>query len=189
AALNLIPSSVVSGCALAPTYTCFQSSVSEAPRRSPTDFQICLGRPWRSPTPSFHSSVACPIPSFPLLFSGAPRRSPEPDFPLWSQGAPWRALHLVSIFCLGVRPGAALHVIFSSSVPGAPRRSPTTDFPLSRLRPGAALHLVFTLLSSGAPRRSPTPDFPLWSQGAPWRRPTPSFQSSVSECAPAPPYT
>ncbi|GIY08245.1 hypothetical protein CDAR_117501, partial [Caerostris darwini] len=48
-------------------------------------------------------------------------------------------------------------------------------FPLFclRVRPGGALHLISSILSPGAPRSSPTP----------------SFASSVSGCAPAPPYS
>ncbi|GIX86190.1 hypothetical protein CDAR_51861 [Caerostris darwini] len=102
---NQIPtpdlSNSVSGCAPAQPYPIFPSSVSMgAPRRSPTpDFQYSVsGCAPAQPYTCFHSSVSGCAPAqplhliFPLFPGGAP--APYPDFPL---------------FCLWVRPGAALY--------------------------------------------------------------------------------
>ncbi|GIX80958.1 hypothetical protein CDAR_584421 [Caerostris darwini] len=176
---------------------------------------MCPGAPRHSPAPYFPSAVsgvrvrpgAALHLVFTLLSWSAPGRRPTSDFQYSVPGcAPAQPYTLVPLFCLLVRPGAALLLI--------PLFCP-------RVRPGTALHLVFILLSPGAPRRSLTPSFhtsvsgsapaqpctlfpfcglrvrpgsalhlisSILSPGAPRRSSTPSFHSSVSGSAPAQPY-
>ncbi|GIY43715.1 hypothetical protein CDAR_124911, partial [Caerostris darwini] len=112
------------------------------------------------------------------LSPGAPRRSPTPDLSNSVSGcAPAQPYSLFNLFCLWVRPGAALPLISSILSPGAPRSSPTPRF--------------FTLLSPGcAPAQRPTLSFSLF---CPRVRPGAAlhliYPYSVSGCAPAQPYT